>query len=152
MRMLLLSVCLLMVFPAMGTDVYRWTDQNGRVHYGGRPPAAGAQRMQLPESAPAENSRGDDITRRRERERRLLESYDYERAQKKARQAREATTQRETAEQCRKLQQYWQRLSFPGPLYVTRDNGERDYLSDEQRESERARVRPAYVRACGSQP
>ena len=152
MKCTILLVCLLWTLPAMAAEVYRWTDPNGQVHYGERPPTAGAQRMELPETTPGSTGGDEDIARRRERERRLLESYDYERAQKKSRREREASEQQAAAEQCRKLQAYWRRLSFAGPLYIRRDDGGRDYLSDEQRVSEKARVRPAYVRACGREP
>ena len=37
MRLLLL-VCLLLA-PASGADIYRWTDAEGRIHYSDKPPA-----------------------------------------------------------------------------------------------------------------
>ena len=153
MKTLLVLASLLMALQVGAAQVYRWTDQNGQVHFSQRPPPGAAQRMDLPESEPR-GAPGDTelMQQRRERERRLLEDYDYERAQKKARQAREASARQKAAEQCGKLQDYWRRLTFPGPLYVTRDDGEREYLTDEQRESEKARMRPAYVRACGREP
>ena len=150
MKPLFLLAGLLLALPVVAAEVYRWTDQNGQVHFGRRPPPGEAQRINVPESAPGG---GDtELLQRRDRERRLLEDYDYERAQKKARQAREADAQQKAAAQCDKLRDYWRRLSFPGPLYLTSDDGEREYLTDDQRESEMARVRPAYVRACGREP
>ena len=153
MKPLLMLVSLLLALPVGAAEVYRWTDQNGQVHFSQRPPPGGAQRMDLPESDPG-GAAGDTelMQQRRDRERRLLEDYDYEREQKKARQAREASAQQKAAAQCARLQDYWRRLSFPGPLYLTRDDGEREYLTDEQRESQKARMRPAYVRSCGREP
>ena len=152
MKPLFMLASLLLALPAGAAEVYRWTDQNGQVHFSQRPPPGESQRMDLPEGDPGGATGDAELMQRRDRERRLLEDYDYERAQKKARQAREADAQQRAAEQCGKLQEYWRRLSFPGPLYLTRDDGEREYLTDEQRESERVRMRPAYVRACGREP
>ena len=153
MRPTVLPVLALMLLStAESAEVYRWTDDNGQVHFSQRPPAQEAQRLQLPESGPGQPAADADLMRRRERERRLLESYEHERTQKRTRQARELNARQEAAERCSRLQVYWRRLSHPGPLYIRRDDGEREYLSDAQREAERARIRPSYVQACGREP
>ncbi len=153
MRPIVLPVLALMLLStAESAEVYRWTDDNGQVHFSQRPPPREAQRLQLPESGPGQPNADTDLTRRRERERRLLESYQHERTQKKARQAREVNARQEAAERCSRLQLHWRRLSHPGPVYIRRDDGEREYLSDEQREAEQARIRPSYVQACGHEP
>ena len=152
MRFLITAACLSLALSAQAADVYRWTDENGQVHFGQRPPPGGGQRMELPDSGTL-NSYGDsELQQRRERERRLLDNYEYEREQKKARQAREENKRRAVAEDCRRLQNYWRRLSFEGPIYIRREGGRRDYLSDEQRMAEKKRIRPAYERACGRKP
>ena len=149
MKPLSLLVCMLLGLPAAAAEVFRWTDENGQVHFSQRPPPGGAQRMDLPETDAGTVSGDGGLAERRERERRLLDAYDYERTQKKARQAREAEAQRKIVARCERLHQYWRRLSFPAPVFITRDNGERDYLSDEQRAAEKARVRQLYEQACG---
>jgi hypothetical protein len=152
MKPLSVLVCSLLSLSVAAAEVFRWTDESGQVHFSQRPPPGGAQRMDLPEADAGGVSDESELVERRQRERRLLEAYDYEREQKKARQAREADKQKEVAVQCDRLQQYWRRLSFPGPVYFTREDGEREYLSDERRAAEKARVRQAYVRACGREP
>ena len=37
-------------------------------------------------------------------------------------------------------------------VYIKREDGEREYLSDRQRGAEKARIRPAYAQACGQEP
>lgn len=37
---------------AQAGDIYRWTDADGRVHYGDRPPPQGAQKIDAPPPAP----------------------------------------------------------------------------------------------------
>jgi hypothetical protein len=151
-RLALLASCLLALPPVAAAEVFRWTDENGRVHYGQRPPPTGAERLDLPQPAAGAAGIDADAAQRRERRRRLLDAYDYEREQKKAQQARETDDRQQAAVRCRKLQQRWRRLNYPRPLYVTGKDGEREYLSDQQREAEKARMRPAYREACGREP
>jgi len=151
MRCLPPVLVLCLVFPA-AADVYRWTDADGRVHYGERPPSQGAQRMDLPDAAPAPGADDPDASARRTRQQRLLEAYEYERAQKEAEAARAERERQADADRCRALQQRWRRLSHPGPVYIGRADGGRDYLDEAQREAEKASMRPAYVQACGREP
>ncbi len=152
MRSLSLIACLMLTLTAAAADVYRWTDEQGQVHFGQRPPPGGAQRIELPERGELNTYGGSDLSQRRERERRLLENYEYERMQKAAREARAAGERQQAAAECHKLQGHWRRLSFQGPIYFRREDGGRDYLSDEQRVAQKARLAPAYERACGRPP
>ena len=135
-------------------DVYRWTDPDGQVHYGPHPPrdAHNAQNLSLPETgAPA---RGVDVdnAQRRDRQRRMLEAFAHERERKKASAAEVAERERQRVERCRAIRTQWRHLAFGGRVYFRRDDGTRDYLSDERRAAERARLRPAYIEACGEEP
>ena len=149
---LLLFTGLALVAPGMATQVFRWTGEDGQVHYGQRPPPQGAHRIELGPSAPGAGRIDPETEQRLGRQRRVLDAYAYEREQKQTRAERAAEEQRQTAARCQELQRYWQQLSFPGPLYVSRDDGQRDYLSDKQRAAQKAELRPAYVQACGREP
>jgi hypothetical protein len=148
---LLLTGCLL---PAVvgAAEVYRWTDERGQVHYGQRPPPDGAQRLELPQSQAGTAAQDPHAAQRRARQQRLLEAYEYEREKQQAEAARVAAQQQEAATRCRELKRSWRRLSFPGPVYFTLPDGERDYLSDERRAAEKRKMLPAYTAACGAEP
>lgn len=51
-------------------DIYRWTDAQGRVHYGDQPPASGAQKIEEPPPSPLSpdeaNAQLDAIRAKRE--------------------------------------------------------------------------------------
>jgi hypothetical protein len=145
----LLTLCL--ALPAWA-DVYKWTDEAGRVHYGERPPGDGAQRMQLPTrpAGPADDGLSD--AQRRARQQRVLEAYGYERERKKEAQARDAARDRQRAQACEELKQRWRRLNHPGPVYFSGEDGRRRYLDDSERAAEQDRMRPAYREACGGEP
>ncbi len=143
---------LLLLAGATPAEVYRWTDDQGRVHYGERPPGPEARRIELPPSttSPVETDR--EMARRRALQKRLLDSYAYERDRKAAEAVRDAEAQRTKAERCQSLRRRWRRLSYAGPIYFPGPNGQRDYLSEERRATEKQRLRPAYKAACGELP
>jgi len=151
-KYLLLVTGLALIAPAMAAEAFRWTDENGQVHYGQRPPPQGAHRIELAPAAAGAHRVDPETAQRLGRQRRVLDAYEYERAQKQTRATQAAEDRSRAAARCRELQRYWQRLSFPGPLYVARGDGQRDYLSDGQRAAQKAELRPAYVQACGREP
>ena len=152
MRWLLYPLVPLLLCTTVAAEVYRWTDDQGRVHYGERPPAQGAQRLDLPSTGPPSTTPDASVTERRQRQRRMLDAYAYERQRKQTEKEQAAARQQQLAGECERLQRYWRRLSFPGPIYVKGESGERRYLSDEQRAAEMKRLRPAYRAACGREP
>jgi len=149
--------CCLLILLALPSapvvaEVYKWTDEAGRVHYGERLPPEGAQRMALPEDGPSAAAPAADDAQRRARQQRLLESFSYERERKKQQQARTAEEARKRALACEQLRRSWRRLNFPAPVYFRQEDGERRYLDDSERAAELDRLRPAYRQACGEEP
>ena len=152
-KSLFILLMLLAASPAGAAEVYRWTDQDGQVHYGQRPPPVeGARRMDLPDATADGVAEDAVLKQRRDDQRRLLESFEYERGRKQDGLYREAEQRARALARCRELQRYWRRLGHPGPIYIKREDGEREFLSDQQRDAEKARVRPVYVQACGREP
>ena len=151
---LLLSLAAIASGAAAAAEIYRWTDANGQVHYGQRPPhdVPEVRTLQVPASTESASGTDPDNAQRRERQRRMLEAYRYERERKQAAAAEAAQREQQRAERCRAIQTQWRRLAFTGRVYYKRDDGGRDYLSDEQRAAEQARLRPAYIEACGEEP
>lgn len=152
MRWLLFFVGLMVALAAAAADIYRWTDEHGRVHYGQRPPPQGAERLDMPSAEAPPGVKDADAAERRARQKRLLDAYTYEREQDEARREREDQRARELAQECQRVQRYWRRLAYPGPVYIKGDDGERQYLNDQQRAAEMERLRPAYRQACGKDP
>ena len=146
----LLAGCMLLppgLGEAFGDEIYKWTDAEGRVHYGSRAPAGvSAESKSIPTNSPDADQA---LTERRERQRRLLESYDYERGREAELAERERRQDRERAKRCRKIERHLRQLDHPGPVYVTGADGKRRYLDDAEREQRKIEMQPAYRRACG---
>lgn len=150
MRALTFLLCLHCVTP-LYADVYRWTDAAGQVHFGERPPPEGAERVELPKpagSVPRDREAGE----RRERQQRMLDSYAHEREQKAAAAAEAAKTREQVERDCRDLQRYWRELNHGGPIYYKGDDDSRDYLDEQRRSAEKARVRATHLKHCGGEP
>ena len=151
-RRLALATAMLAVSTPYAADVYRWSDEQGRVHYGQRPPPQGAQKMLLPDTAAGSVTADQASAQRRDRQQRLLEAFEYEREQKRAADTRAAQLREQDAAHCRDLQESWRLLSHPGPVYRTLANGERRYLSEDERAAEKADLRQAHLKTCGIEP
>ena len=148
--MLLLSLFLAVPVSA---EIYRWTDENGRVHYGERPPHDTAERVQLPRgAAPSAATPAADEAERRARQQRMLDAFSHKREQKKAEKAHEEQARQRLAQDCKRIKQHWDSLNYGGPIYYEEPDGGRRYVDDAERAAELNALRPAYRKACGADP
>ncbi|MDH5387652.1 MAG: DUF4124 domain-containing protein [Gammaproteobacteria bacterium] len=78
-----LTLALILASPAIGSGIYKWTDDNGKVHYGSqRPQDASAERMKLQVSEPysQENAEDEKPEEKQEKEVKLKDNGDPEAA------------------------------------------------------------------------
>ena len=120
-------------------DVYKWIDAHGDVHYGDRPPGAGAdaRSMTLPPAPTKDTDHGQRSLKRQ----RLLEAFDAQHAEEERAAAKAAAAKRERRDRCEKASQElarWERASI---IYTEDDNGTRIYMSDEERRKTTAEAR-----------
>lgn len=135
-------VLLVGLWPALAlAEVYRWTDAQGQVHFGERPPA-GAQRLEV---RPQVMERDVHTRQREAAAERFFEARRDEQAQREqaARQRRLAR-----AQQCQALRDRLAYLSQGGRYYSTDAKGERAYHSDGQMEAARQALLEDIGQAC----
>ena len=140
MRRLLLIAALL---PALATaEIYRWTDEQGRVHFGQRP-VAGAEAVDV---KPQVVERDASTREREERSQRFYDARRDERRQA----ASVAAEQREArAAECRDLRQRLEQIPEGYRYYREGANGERIYYSDEETDTARRQLRARIAEHCG---
>lgn len=139
MRRLLLIATLL---PALATaEIYRWTDEQGRVHFGQRP-VAGAEPVQV---RPQVVER-DEHTR--EREARTQRFYDARREEQQQAAATAAAQRAERASECQDLRRRLAQIPEGFSYYRTDANGERIYYSDEETDTARRQLRERIAQRC----
>lgn len=139
MRRLLLIATLL---PALATaEIYRWTDEQGRVHFGQRP-VAGAEPVQVRPQAVER----DEHTR--EREARTQRFYDARREEQQQAAATAAAQRAERASECQDLRRRLAQIPEGFSYYRTDANGERIYYSDEETDTARRQLRERIAQRC----
>ncbi len=150
MRAMLSMGMLLFSAVAAAQGVYKWVDGNGRVHYGERPPGgAQATPMELRQSltpAPSATVEQDRL----ENQRRLLESFQEERARKQEHAAKAAKGAEERKRNCALARDRLRRVQEAGFLYNIDKNGERRILSDGERSASERNAQAAVSKWCRS--
>lgn len=129
--------------PATAYEIYKWTDEDGVVHYGDRPSGAGTERVihlasestsPAPAPAPAAAAPAADPAA-------APETKELTEAEKRARE-------QERAKQCEMYKERLQTYLTSRRLYRQGENGERIYLNEEETLAARAKVQEKIVEFC----
>ena len=144
MRWVGTGLIMLLTLPAAGEEVYRWTDDHGRVHFGDRPAGALARPVEL-QRAPAPDAVAAE---RRERQQRLLDAFEQDRREAQEQAARARREEDVRRERCAHARDQARGVEEAGVVYELDAAGNRRYLSDGAREQALAQVRHAVERWC----
>ena len=120
---------------ASAAGVYKWVDEQGKVHYGDKPQGKDAETGDLappPPSAPPPTTTED----RAEKQRRLLDAYADEREQKQKEAEKKKAEKAEADRKCALAKDRLRRFQRAGYLYELDEKGERQILSDADRAKE----------------
>ncbi len=139
---------LLLMILSIGCQaaVYKWTDDQGRVHYTDTPPprqAAQEVRTGKSQEADAEASRKALADRLSESEQRRLQARE---AEEKRRQADEEARRKE--ENCRHAREQLTRLQGPGNVARIDDRGQPYILGDAERQAAMVEARKRIGEYC----
>ena len=143
---LLATLLLCLVSAAAAAEVYKWVDEQGKVHYGDRPPGQGtpSDRLVLP-PAPSADA---EIVERAFMRRRLLDAFEAERREQQQTQAEADAAERELESRCARIEQQLVRFKRANVVYTEDENGERVYMSDDQRARAADRARDWIAEHC----
>jgi len=146
MRTSILAVALLAASaPALATDVYKWVDEDGRIHYGDRPAGESAEAVEI---EPRQPGTDPELEQRRDKRDKLLEQFADERRREAEEAERLAAEKAQRKRECtRARDQLWQYEHAPY-LYDTNDDGERRILSDAERAAEENKLRRFLENKC----
>lgn len=139
MRVLIL---LLALSPLLASaQIYRWTDAQGRVHFGQRP-VAGATAVDV---RPQVVER-DQATR--EREAGAARFFDARRAEQAVAAEKSAEEQAALSRQCAGWRQQRNQLADGRVFYRMAENGEREFYSDAQVDATRQQLDRLIAQGC----
>jgi hypothetical protein len=142
-----LLIALLLLPLCTTADVYKWTDANGQVHFGDRPPAEKpAEEITINAAPPGKDPAANG------RIRKMNEFLDQRQAEREVRQAEEAKSQRQAEMQdvrCRKLRAQLKHMASVSTFYNLNQKGERVFVSEEDNTRIRERFSQRVRQACG---
>lgn len=145
-RWLTAVTLILIAQGAAAEGVYKWTDAQGRVHFGDRPPGDAATTAIAPPAAPPLPPPTD--AERAARQQRLLDMYQDERREKEEREAKQKADDEDRRRRCAQARDRLDRYERSPRIYDPQPNGERRYLSDGEREAEIRTARNEVARLC----
>jgi hypothetical protein len=139
--------CMLLWCAGVEADIYRWVDEEGKVHFGDRPGAA-----ESAEEVRVKGGGGADLpapgaTDRSQTRQRLLEQYEKERLERRAAAAEKKAEQARRTRNCAIAKD---RLSTyeKSVLYDYGSDGERQFLSKAEHEQALVDARADVERWC----
>ena len=139
------AAVLLILTPALHAELYRWTDENGQVHYSDR--ASNSEAEQIEQRAPAQIGQGDDIELMNERLDRLRASEAEVTAREQAQAAKTAEKKEKLRKQC--AQQKYRAMQFQTmAAYHLDDNGNRVFYSKQEVEQKIAEIQTWIEKNC----
>ncbi len=146
----MIGIALVALSTAAGAEVFRWTDAEGRVHYGDRP-SAGSQSVPLT-SGPAPAQPAPSDAERLQRQQRMLDAYRQEREEKQQAEAKRKADDAERGRNCARARDTLARYERSGVIYEPQADGSRRYLSESERETEIRAAQGDVKRWCGPAP
>lgn len=143
-------LALTMGSAAMANEIYKWTDENGNVHYGDRPSgSATEQRMALSYRRTNTGalqqrvkSHADSVTARQERK--------ADAAEEKKAADEKAAEAAANAKKCDAYRAQLETLVQSRRVYRADENGERVYLDESESQEARTRVEDLISENCNS--
>jgi len=134
----ILVLSCLVVFPA-SAEVYKWTDAQGRVHYGDRAPNEEAEPIDINPHSNSTSGVADDA-QRQENTRRLLRAFEEENRIKQEQQRKQQAQASKRTKRCAEARDRQRRYHDARALYDFDEQGKRYILSEEQRRQAEARA------------
>lgn len=141
-----LVVSPLLLFPLITTaEVYKWVDEQGRTHYGEKPPVEDASRIEIREAPKVD----DPLNQQSVDQQKLLQIYEEERNLKKEEKLKADQKKAERAKQCQILAGDLSDLQQGGMVFYDLDEkGERKYFSDAELSDHIKKLQADYDKYC----
>ncbi|MES9814319.1 MAG: DUF4124 domain-containing protein [Candidatus Thiodiazotropha sp.] len=137
---------LLMAGLPLQAEVYKWVDEQGRVHFSDRPVTGEPTEIRIREQESPQPTAGQDD--RQKEMQRMLDVYAEERAERKAAKQKQLAERKKRKQNCvRAKDRYSSHLRATG-IYNLGNDGERRYLSDEERARHIKRLKADIARWC----
>ena len=146
-RLLVLATMSALFTPLAATEVYKWTDDAGHVHFGDKPPASAAERVTI-RSAPTPAA----TSPQQDRLHRMLDDYARERQTRETNEAERAQAETIRERRCTVAKRRRHAAENANFLYDYDAAGERRVLDGADYDAALARLRADVEEACATPP
>lgn len=131
----LLHVLVITAPFAVNASVYKWIDENGKVHYGDRPrQSQPAVEMEIDDTPPVRTDSNDGMSRAEKRER-LLQAMEEDRVEKQEEREKQKAMSRQNRSKCNRYRDRMRHYQRASALYNLDKDGNRVYVSEAERAS-----------------
>lgn len=143
----LIWIFLVVLTAPVQAGVYKWVDENGRVHYGDKPISQNADEVRIKDQYGSGQS--DQPASRYEMQQRFLRAREEDRNEKKRAKADAKRKQAEATLRCEQAKREYKKYRHAGSVYVKGKGGEREYLSFKEREDYEKSLAADVNKWCG---
>ena len=132
---ILVSTAMLLIMigassTTLAGKVYKWTDSNGKVHYGERPPGGKGKQMRMPRPAPYSAKPKPKTSGKTNAANSFLDSVTAERKEKKETADKAAKEKEISDKNCSNARKRVASLKQGGRRFDVDEKGERNYLDE----------------------
>ena len=129
------AALLTVLLPAIAhAAIFKWTDENGKVHYSDKPPAEEAEQLDVDTGDAGTGSSLTD-TQRKLKQQKLLDAFEKEREDKKAADGKAKEEKKQRMAWCQRAKEELARYRSASHLYDYDDDGNKVVYSRAPRES-----------------
>jgi hypothetical protein len=127
-------------------EVYKWVDDQGRVHFSDRPTSAQSTEVKIKQQEESQPPAGDSD--RRLKMQRMLDVYAEDRAEKKEAMQKQQDERKQRRQNCARAKDRYNSHIRASGIYEYGKDGGRRYLSDEERSRHMKKLKAEIDRWC----
>ncbi|MEM7209169.1 MAG: DUF4124 domain-containing protein [Pseudomonadota bacterium] len=142
----LLCACSSLFISQSLAAVYKWVDEDGQIHFSDKPPAQRESESVTIKATPSTDAAS--LEQRRKTQQETLESLTQARKEREQKSAEKAAAKQKRKQDCDKLAARIAHSERINRYYRYGDDGEIIYLSDEQGDALRQRLKSQYQANC----
>jgi hypothetical protein len=128
--------------------VYKWTDEQGRVHYSDRPVSGTSTEVKIKQPPPAEGDNSSSPQQRQDKMRRMLDAYEEERSNKREAKQEAKKEREQRKKKCIYAKDRYNSHNRATGIYNYDKEGERRYMNDSQRQAHMQKLKAEVERWC----
>ena len=140
---------ILIVPLAAHAGVYKWVDENGKVHYGDQPQSSqpGVE-MNIDVTPSLSAGPSDDQLSREEKRERLLQSMEEDRLEKQEQRDKQKALRAQNRQKCNRYRDRMRHYQRANALYRLDKDGKRVYVSDSDRAKSTKKLQAQIDKYC----